>query len=440
MNNSKLVVFWFRRDLRLHDNTGLYHALQSGLPVLPVFIFDPAILDELHHTADRRVDFIHQSLQSLHQKLTRWGSGLSTFHSSPQDAFAEICAQYNVEAVYTNHDYEPYARSRDKQIATFLRERYIEFRSYKDQVIFETNEVTKADGSPYTIFTPYSKKWLAQLQAFNYAAWPSESLLMALHRYRAKPMHSLQQLGFLPSEIQFEAPKIDPNLITKYAETRDFPAKEQGTTRLSVHLRFGTLSIRQAVSAALLHKANIWLNELIWREFYMMILWHFPKVVTQAFKPAYDQIPWRNNEQEFEAWSQGKTGYPLVDAGIRQLLQTGFMHNRVRMVVASFLTKHLLINWRWGEAFFARHLLDFDLAANNGGWQWASSSGCDAAPYFRVFNPALQTERFDPKHSYIAHWLPEYNTRQYPLPIVAHSFARERAITVYKQALNSPSI
>lgn len=432
-NFKKLVdqqtLFWFRRDLRLRDNAGLYRALKENKEVLPVFIFDTEILDQLEDKQDRRVDFIHESLMRIKKELEEMGSSLLVLHGNPTELFTLL----NPKAVYTNHDYEPYANQRDEEVKRVLEEKNALFKTYKDQVIFEKAEVTKDDGKPYTVFTPYSRKWKSLLNAFYIKSYPTEKYFNSFKKIKPVEIPSLANIGFGKTDGAFPDRKIKLGLIEKYHELRNFPAIH-GTSRLSVHLRFGTVSIRHLIQIAL-KKNETWLNELVWRDFYHMILWHFPHVVTKAFKPAYDKIEWRNNENEFRAWCDGKTGYPIVDAGMRELNATGFMHNRVRMIVASFLTKHLLIDWQWGEAYFAKKLLDFDLAANNGGWQWAASSGCDAAPYFRVFNPLLQTEKFDSKLEYIKKWVPEFATVEYPKPIVDHAFARERVLKTYKEAL-----
>jgi deoxyribodipyrimidine photo-lyase len=433
----KIAIFWFRRDLRLSDNAALYHALRSGYAVLPVFIFDTQILNALQDRADRRVNFIYETLTNLRQELEKMGSTLYTCYGSPLEMWEKITQDFEVAAVYTNHDYEPYAKLRDEQVADFLAQKNITFHTYKDQCIFEKNEVVKDDGKPYTIFTPYSKKWKARLTDYQLKSYPTEKYFANFYAVKntTVPLSwiALEAMNFQAIQFDFPTKNIEENIIRQYAEKRDFPAIK-GTTRLSVHLRFGTLSIRQLarIGNALNEK---WLNELIWRDFYMMILWHFPHVVHQAFKPQYDKVQWRNNEKEFEAWCKGQTGYPIVDAGMRELNATGFMHNRVRMITASFLVKHLLIDWRWGEAYFAEKLLDFDLSANNGSWQWAASSGCDAAPYFRVFNPLEQTKKFDGQLQYIKKWVPEFNSFSYAKPIVEHKFARERVLKVYKEAV-----
>lgn len=426
--DENTTIFWFRRDLRLEDNAGLYRALKENTSVLPLFIFDTEILDKLEDKADKRVEFIHKSLNQLKQQLEKLGSSLLVIHGNP----VEIYKNLRPKNIYTNHDYEPYARKRDEAIAAILKKKGSELKTYKDQVIFEKDEVQKDDGTPYTIFTPYSKKWKARLTAFYQKSYPVEGYLKNLKKIEPLAFPSLADIGFHETGATFPDRTIRKSILEHYHQTRDFPAIPS-TTRLSVHLRFGTVSIRKLVQIALI-KNETWLNELIWRDFYHMILWHFPNV-DKAFKPAYDYIHWRNDPAEFEAWCRGKTGYPIVDAGMRELNATGFMHNRVRMIVASFLTKHLLIDWRWGEAYFAKKLLDFDLAANNGGWQWASGSGCDAAPYFRVFNPYIQTQKFDPDLKYVKKWVPEFQTNNYPPPIVNHEVARQRVLEVYKEAL-----
>jgi deoxyribodipyrimidine photo-lyase len=432
--NPPVNIFWFRRDLRLQDNAGLCYALQSGIPVLPIFIFDPFILDQLENKSDRRVEFIHLSLDGIQRELAMFGSTMETYHGEPQKIFTELLEKYDLHAVYTNHDYEPYARERDGLISSQLRRAGIDFFSFKDQVIFEKDEIAKNDGTPYTVFTPYCKKWKEEFSKLGLKFWESEKLMHCFYQQPAKTIISLESFGFEASNKDFPADVIHRKLIQDYGSTRDFPAME-GTSRLGIHLRFGTISIRRLVTMA---GNELFLNELIWREFYQMILWHFPAVGKgKAFKAAYEWIRWRNDEKDFIAWCKGQTGYPLVDAGMRELNETGYMHNRVRMVTASFLSKHLLIDWRWGEAYFAARLLDFELASNNGGWQWASGSGCDAAPYFRIFNPILQAKKFDPEEIYVRHWISEYGTDHYPQPIVDHDFARKRAIEVYAKALRN---
>ena len=426
-------IFWFRRDLRLTDNAGLYHALKDGKPVLPLFVFDSNILDELEDKTDSRVEFIHLALQAIQQQLVNVGSSLDVRYGNPLEVYQALLKEYNVEKVFTNHDYEPYAKQRDTAIEELLKEHGAMFHTFKDQVILEKEEVLKDDGKPYTIFTPYSRKWKGVLTEFHLKPYSNKKYFNNFYKQPGRKLISLEEMGFNAAGLSFPGKEWQGQIIRNYKEQRDFPAV-QGTSRLSVHLRFGTISIRElAGEAGALNET--FLNELIWRDFYHMILWHFPKVVDHAFKPAYDKIKWRNNEKEFEAWCNGQTGYPIVDAGMRELNTTGFMHNRVRMIVASFLTKHLLIDWRWGEAYFAKKLLDYDLAANNGGWQWAAGSGCDAAPYFRVFNPYLQTQKFDPELKYIRKWVPELEEFSYPKPIVVHEVARKRCLEVYAAAL-----
>ncbi len=429
---EKITLFWFRRDLRLTDNTGLYYALQQEKNVLPLFIFDRNILDKLEDKKDARVAFIHEQIQQIHEQLGEKGSSILVKYGIPEEVFQELMKGYDIQAVYTNRDYEPYAKKRDLEVENVLLEKDISFFSFKDQLIFEPGEIVNGSGEFYKVFTPFSKVWLSKfketkVEELSYFQWKN--------LFQTKPLEliPLEKMGFEIPDADFPSKTADEELIRHYDKTRNFPAKD-GTSRLGIHLRFGTISIRKlALKAVSLN--DTYLNELIWREFYMMILAHNPHVVEKAFKPAYDRIPWRNNESEFEAWCKGETGYPIVDAGMRELNETGYMHNRVRMIVASFLTKHLLIDWRWGEAYFAKKLLDFELSSNNGGWQWAAGTGTDAQPYFRVFNPTSQMEKFDPEMKYIKKWVPEIDTNKYPKPIVDHKFARQRAIDTYKSAL-----
>lgn len=433
---DQISIFWFRRDLRLEDNAGLFQALSFGKPVLCLFIFDRKILDKLKNHADARVEFIHQNLITLNQELKEFGSSLLVQMGDPVEIWKKLILQYDIVSVFINRDFEPYARQRDKEIEEILQEKKISFLSSKDQVIFEKDEIVKDDGKPYTVFSPYKRKWLMALKENSFHPYASLGLVKSgkakFYPSSTLAFLSLDDIGFKPSSIKF--PEQDyRNILENYAENRNFPAIP-GTSRISVHLRFGTISIRKLASEGKKH-SETWLSELIWREFYFMILWHFPRVVGNAFRPEYDRIPWRNSESDFQKWCLGETGYPLVDAGMRELNETGFMHNRVRMVVASFLTKHLLIDWRLGEAYFAEKLLDFELSSNNGGWQWAAGSGVDAAPYFRIFNPYEQEKKFDSKHEYIKRWVKEWNTGRYPLPMVEHKFARARCLDVYQKAL-----
>jgi len=428
-----VTIFWFRRDLRLNDNHGLFQALKDAGNVQPLFIFDTWILGKLEDRNDRRVSFIHDQLRSLDDRLRSHGSSLLVKHGDPLAIFMSLINDLPITAVYTNHDHEPYALERDRNIKEFLQEKGGAFHTFKDQTIFERNEVVKQDGDPYTVFTPYSRRWKQRLEEESVPSYPSEQLLGAMCQTTGHALIKLEALGFRRAPYELVDRQPSAGLLAHYAALRNTPSVE-GTSRIGVHLRFGTVSIREMVRLAMLH-SDTWLNELIWREFFMQVLWHFPHVEKGAFRKAYDAIPWRDDEAGFTAWCEGRTGYPLVDAGMRELRATGFMHNRVRMVVASFLCKHLLIDWRWGEAWFARWLMDFELASNNGNWQWAAGTGCDAAPYFRVFNPTLQLKRFDPNMNYVLKWAPEYGQLELPKPIVEHKAARDRAIAVYKTAL-----
>ncbi|WP_298510981.1 deoxyribodipyrimidine photo-lyase [uncultured Kordia sp.] len=429
------AIFWHRRDLRIEDNIGLHKALTSGDKVIPLFIFDKDILDKLPKD-DARVTFIHSALEKIHTTLQKsYGVSLMVQHGNPLEIFRKISEEFNITAVYTNHDYEPYAIARDTQVTEFLTTKNIAFHSFKDQVIFERGDIVKADGKPYTVYTPYSKKWLAALKDSDY-----KSVDCAAHYGNFAKLSfdfpSIEEIGFTTSSIKVLPYTMAENIIENYEATRNFPAIE-GTSKLSPHLRFGTVSVRQCVQNGLLSEENTFLKELIWREFFMQILWHFPKSVTNNFKSKYDGIKWRNNEADYKAWCEGKTGYPIVDAGMRELNESGYMHNRVRMVTASFLCKHLLIDWRWGEAYFAKKLLDFDLAQNVGNWQWVAGTGCDSSPYFRIFNPTSQVQKFDKAHVYIKKWVPDYQEFTYPTQIVEHKHARERCLATYKSGIES---
>lgn len=428
---DKIFIFWFRRDLRLEDNVGLYHALSSGYPVLPIFIFDDTILKRFEDKKDRRVDYIHQALSNINTELKSSNTRLNTFYGNPLDIFKMLSEKFDVQAVFCNRDYEPHAIKRDNEIYFFFKEQNISFKAYKDQVIFDKKGVLKNDGMPYTVYTPYSKKWKDRLTEEHYKPYQTDFTNFLKQEFNE--IHSLKEIGFEKTDMIFETPNLDVSIIDQYDKYRDYPALQR-TTQLGIALRFGTISIRQCVAFALEHN-QIWLNELVWREFFMQILYHFPQVSVQSFKAKYDTIQWQNDERKFKQWCQGKTGYPIVDAGMRQLNETGYIHNRVRMITASFLCKHLLIDWRWGETYFAQKLNDYDLSANNGNWQWAAGSGCDAAPYFRIFNPTTQTERFDKHLKYIKKWVPEFGTDEYPKPIVEHGLARERALKVYADAV-----
>ncbi len=427
-------IFWFRRDLRLNDNVGLFHALTGEHPVLPIFIFDSEILDPLPKD-DARVTFIYEELQKMRTQLQDSGSSMAIYHGTPKDILTNLLSEYDVRAVFTNHDYEPYALERDKDIAEFLSEKNIDFRTFKDQVIFEKNEIVKADGAPYVVYTPYMKMWKARFSKEEHLRqYDTRPLFDNFVGNTSLPNLSLEQMGFTESPIKVPQFNVAPETIQQYEKTRNFPARA-GTSRLGPHLRFGTVSIRDMVRKATAQQNEVFWQELIWREFFMQILWHFPHTLHKAFKPKYDQIPWRNNEAEFEKWKSGNTGFPLVDAGMRELNTTGYMHNRVRMLVASFLCKHLLIDWRWGEAYFAEKLLDYEMSSNVGNWQWAAGSGVDAAPYFRIFNPITQIDKFDKEYRYINKYVPEFGTANYPEPMVDHKEARARCLETYKTAL-----
>ncbi len=433
--STPVNIFWFRRDLRIEDNIGFHKALQGRYPVLSIFIFDSEILNELVED-DARVTFIFETLQELRKKLSDSGSGIALFHGNVKTIFQEITQTYNVQNVITNRDYEPYAVQRDKEVEVLLSKNNIGFFTFKDQVIFEKSEVVKADGDPYSVYTPYKNKWLETFgENKPKGVSNSEELFANLYQNLRLPNLTLSDLGFKKSPIQIPRYNIEETILRDYEKLRNFPA-EDATSHLGPHLRFGTISIRKVVEIARKEKNQTFLEELIWREFFMQLLFHFPATVDSAFKKKYDNIQWRNNEEEFIKWKQGKTGFPFVDAGMRQLNATGYMHNRARMVTASFLCKHLLIDWRWGEAYFAEKLLDYELSSNVGNWQWATGSGADAAPYFRIFNPTAQIEKFDKNRAYIKKWIPELDSSEYAEEIVDHKEARERCLKVYKSAVS----
>ena len=445
---ASITIFWFRRDLRLEDNAGFYRALKNEKNVLPLFIFDREILDKLENKKDARVGYIHNEITRLQEELKILGSTMLVRYGSPIKIWKTLLKKYTINAVYTNHDYEPYAKKRDTEVATLLSKNAIPFKTYKDHVIFEKEEVVKGDGNPYVVFTPYSKIWKNKLNSrlvkntvdkssskisYFLKPYPNKKYFKNLFQTKSEKIISLKEMGFEPDHQVIPERSVPRKIIKKYDETRNFPSIN-GTSRLGLHFRFGTISIRdKALKASRLNET--FLNELVWRDFYSMILDHFPHVANGPFREKYKFIEWRNNEKEFKAWCEGKTGYPIVDAGMRELNATGFMHNRVRMITASFLTKHLLINWQWGEAYFAQKLLDFDLASNNGGWQWAAGTGTDAAPYFRIFNPYTQADKFDKKKEYIKAWVPEFGTDKYIEAIVDHKEARERCLRIYKEGL-----
>jgi deoxyribodipyrimidine photo-lyase len=425
-------IFWFRRDLRLDDNAGLFYALQQMDGVLPIFIFDTSILSQLPKD-DARVTFIHERLEIIQKQLGSIGKSLAVFYGTPNEVFEKIISENAITNVFTNTDYEPYARKRDLDLYQLFKQKNIEFKTCKDQVIFEKSEVTKDDGLPYVVYTPYSKKWKENFRKTPLINYNSEDFLdkIVSHSY---PFLSLETIGFEKSSIKVTSFDVSEKLIHEYEETRNFPAMNK-TSFLGIYLRFGAVSIRKMIAKAIQDKNETFWNELIWREFFMQILWHFPHTKSASFRPKYDAVVWENNEELFQKWCNGKTGYPFVDAGMRELNATGHMHNRVRMIVASFLCKHLLIDWRWGETYFATKLLDYEQASNVGNWQWAAGSGVDAAPYFRIFNPTEQIKKFDKDLKYIKKWVPEVETSTYTQPIVDHKEARERCLRVYKEAV-----
>ncbi len=426
---EKITLFWFRRDLRIYDNTGFHHALSGPHPVLPIFIFDTDILETLHGV-DRRIEFILFHLKRLQAAFIEKGSSLLVLHGRPLDSFKQLLATYQVSQVVANSDYEPSGIKRDEEIQVFLKSQGVHFSTFKDHVIFEKSEIVKKDGTPYTVFTPYSGKWKEAF--YQQPQVNSIAALSNLYKTHQLELPGIQDIGFVSSGYQPGVPVIHEEIIENYHKKRNLPGIE-GTSRLGVHLRFGTLSIRELAGKAR-QLSQVYLEEIIWREFFVMILFQYPHVQHRCFRPEYDNLEWRNNTEEFSRWCRGETGFPIVDAGMRELNATGFMHNRVRMITAGFLTKDLLIDWRWGEAWFAGKLLDYELASNNGNWQWAAGTGCDAAPYFRIFNPEEQTRKFDPQHGYISRWVPEYKKASYPKPVVDHRFARARAIAAYKNA------
>jgi deoxyribodipyrimidine photo-lyase len=431
----KVNIFWFRRDLRLKDNIGLYWALKSDFPVLPIFIFDKKILKNLPSN-DPRVNFIHQSLSNINKELNSIGSTLLSFHDTPEDCFSNISKKYDIKTVFANEDYEPYGTKRDEKIRKQLAKNDIELMLFKDHCIFSKNDILKDNGEPYTVYTPYKNKWLRSVTPSDISSYNCKKYYFNFFKYDSTQILSLKDIGFSHKKNHLNFPKkiIKRKTIVSYHEDRDIPSLD-ATSHLGIHLRFGTISTRKAVQIAL-ELNQTWLSELIWREFFMQILYHFPHVEKKAFRPKYDKIKWLNKKSDFKKWCTGTTGYPLVDAGMRELNATGYMHNRVRMLVASFLVKNLLINWQWGEKYFAEKLLDFELASNNGNWQWAAGTGCDAAPYFRIFNPETQVKKFDPDLEYIKKWVPEYQTDQYPEKMVDLKVTYHRAITTYKSSIH----
>ncbi len=432
---EELTVFWFRRDLRLDDNHGLYQALKSGGNVLPVFIFDPEILTYFPDKSNRQVGFLINAVNSLKHQLLALGSDLHIFYDTPKQVMADLTARYSINRVFANEDYEPDTIRRDEEIAFFLKQKSIDFQLFPDHLVFKPGMVMKPDGTPYTVFTSFANRWKQFLATHSMEEYPTAEVAVHLSSLVQQDVFDYNCLGYRFDANDSVAFNIPETTIKNYHNTRNFPAITDGTTHLGVHLRFGTISIRKLVIIAMQLNEQF-LNELIWREFFMHILFHFPHVVNGAFRKKYDHIEWRNNKAEFIQWSNGATGIPLVDAGMRELNATGFMHNRVRMVASGFLTKHLLIDWRWGEAYFAQKLIDYELSSNNGNWQWAAGSGCDSAPYFRIFNPYRQQERFDPKYEYIAQWVPEYGSEAYKsINTLDLALAKERCLIAYKKAI-----
>ena len=429
MSKTAVSFFWFRRDLRLEDNVGLFYALQSKFPIIPIFIFDDEILDKLPSN-DARVGFIHDNISKINNQLLDISSSILVKKGKTLKVWDSLIQEFDIKEVFYNKDYEPYATKRDNALTQLFEAHNISSHSFKDQVIFEEKEITKSDGLPYTVYTPFKNKWLEKYKSMApIQEYETAALFDNFHK-NIFDIPTLEQIGFKENEIKVKAHNL--KFISNYQDTRDFPAMDK-TSYLSPHLRFGTVSVRKLVNWAF-HKNDVFLSELIWREFFMQILFNFPKVAKHNFKAAYDGIQWRNDEEDFKRWCAGKTGYPMVDAGMRQLNETGYMHNRVRMVVASFLCKHLLIEWQWGEAYFAEKLLDYDMSSNVGNWQWAAGTGCDAAPYFRVFNPEIQQKKFDEKGIYIRKWISEFDLG-YGKPMVEHAMARDRAISTYKAGI-----
>ena len=432
--NDKTVIFWFRRDLRLNDNTGLYHSLKNNSKVLPIFIYDKNTLSKLNGT-DHRLDFIQSSINNINVILNKKNKSLSTFYGKPLEVFSKLIKKYNISKVYTNTDYTPYSTQRDIKIKELLESKNIKFKSYKDHVLFEKSEVVKNDNTPYKVYTPYSRKWLLKMSETNIEYFNSEENLKNL--WVGDNDHiTIEEIGFKKNRLKPLELNLSNQVIEKYEESRNFPSIN-GTSKIGLHLRFGTVSTREMIKKAKLSENITFLKELIWREFFQQILYHFPSTVNKSFKPKYDRIEWINNEEQFKKWCIGETGYPLVDAGMRELNETGFMHNRVRMLVGSFLCKHLLIDWRWGEAYFAEKLYDYETASNVGNWQWVAGCGVDASPYFRIFNPHEQIKKFDKQLNYTKRWVPEFDKDQYIEPIVDHKQARERCLVTYKKALNN---
>ena len=428
-----MVIFWFRRDLRLDDNHALFKALKSGYDVLPIFIFDSNITNKLNQN-DHRLNYINNVLDDLNKRLSENKKKIYTYKGDPVDIISKLTIKLKIKEIYFNKDYEPYARDRDDKIEKLCMANNVSYNSFKDHVIFEEDQIVKKDGTPYVVYTPYSKKWIEKFQSNQVDSYPSELNLDGL-----VDSDKIREVNYLMNiEKNIINPKtynLNKDLIDKYEETRNFPALDS-TSRIGVNLRFGTVSTRKIVKTSSERPNNTFLKELIWREFFIQILWHFPHTAKKSFKDKYERIEWRNNMDDFKLWCDGKTGYPIVDAGMNQLNKTGFMHNRLRMVVGSFLCKHLLIDWRLGEKYFADKLFDYEQASNVGNWQWVAGCGVDAAPYFRIFNPEQQQKKFDKELQFIKKWIPNYDKDNYINKIVDHKFARERCLNTYKKALN----
>ena len=431
---DNLVIFWFRRDLRLKDNVGLFHALNENNKVLPIFIYDKNTLDKLNKS-DHRLDFIEHSLKKLNDLLKKNDKSISIYYGKPVKVFSELIKKYNVSKVYSNKDYTPYSIKRDKKVEELLKVNNIDFNSFKDHVLFEKFEIVKNDNTPYKVYTPFSRKWLIKMSENKIDFFNSEKYIYKFFNERGKFL-TLKEIGFDKSKLNPLVLNLSSDTINNYEKTRNFPSVN-GTSKIGIHLRFGTISTREMITKAEASKNKTFLKELVWREFFQQILFHYPHTLNKSFKPKYDRIEWLNNENQFKKWCSGQTGYPLVDAGMRELNQTGFMHNRVRMLVGSFLCKHLLIDWRWGEAYFAEKLYDYETASNVGNWQWVAGCGVDASPYFRIFNPHEQIKKFDKNLIYTKKWVPEFDSNQYVDPIVIHKQARERCLLTYKKALNN---
>jgi deoxyribodipyrimidine photo-lyase len=425
----KVNVFWFRRDLRINDNIGLNIALASKNPVIGIFIFDDKITLKLQSN-DARISFIYKHLNKINNSLKKVNSSLLILKGTPIEVFINLIKNYEIDKLYSNIDYEPYGIDRDAKITSLLESNQIKHFQYKDHVVFSPNEILKDNGEPYTVYTPYKNKWLLKFKQNSIST--SEFVGISNFHNINFQLPTIDELGFEKSNI--DVVDFNNKSIKDYAKNRDFPFLNSGSF-LGVHLRFGTISLRDILSL-LGENDSVFLSELIWREFFMMITYHYPFVKDSNFKKKYDNVIWRNDQTEFQNWCDGKTGYPIVDAGMRELNQTGYMHNRVRMIVAGFLCKHLLIDWKWGEKYFSEKLLDYELSSNNGNWQWAAGTGCDSAPYFRIFNPFTQQKKFDKDLLYVKKWIPNYDPDTYIDYVVDHKFARKRALDAYKLGLS----